>query len=176
MEYPLENYTGCLMAYINISQDIWNEYITIIDNNDLYIEDNTIRYGIEKTPHCNVLYGLNIDNNRVDIKIPLLNINRFNIQANKISSFTNEKFDVLKFEINSPELKDINNFYRTNFDYKNQYDIYIPHITIAYLKPNTSKKYIELFNNKFKFPINFQINRFIYATEYEKTILQVKLK
>lgn len=171
-----DNYKGCLMAYIDISKDEWSKYIDLIDEDDLFIDTENNYHGLEKTPHCTILYGLNVDINRVDIKMPLIDIKKFKIPSEKVSSFNNDKFDVLKFEVNSKQLKDLNKLYQDNFDYKSNYNDYNAHITIAYLKSGKAKKYIELFNKNFIFPIDFLVNRIIYTTEYNKPTLQIKLK
>lgn len=171
-----DDYKGCLMAYIDISKDEWYKYLNLIDEDDLFIDIENDYHGLEKTSHCTILYGLNVDINRVDIKMHLVDIKKFKISSEKVSSFDNDKFDVLKFQINSKQLKDLNKLYRDNFDYKSNYDEYNAHITIAYLKPGTAKKYIKLFNEQFIFPVDFLVNRIIYTTEYDKPTLQVKLK
>lgn len=171
-----DDYKGCLMAYIDINEDEWSKYIDLIDEEDLFIDIENNFHGLENNPHCTILYGLNVYINRVDIKMPLINIKKFKIISEKVSSFNNEKFDVLKFQVNSKQLKDLNKLYRDNFDYKSNFDEYNAHITIAYLKPGKAKKYIELLNKQFIFPIDFLVNRIIYTTEYNKPTLQVKLK
>jgi len=146
------NASGCAMIFFKF--DKLKEIQDKIDEDDLYTDEKG--YGFENEPHLTSLYGLHVDevtNDQVmDIisKYDIGNLVLFNI-----SSFNNEEFDVLKFEVK----QDMNDYskkddiiYKINKDlcklpYTSDYPKYEPHSTIAYLKPGTSDKYIKMFKD-----------------------------
>lgn len=131
---------GCLM--VDIDLPFWNELQSTIDDDDIYIKKDQ-KSGRELETHCTILYGLHDNVNKND----LVNVikNNFNspisLKLKKINIFENPEYDVLKFEIESEQLVKYNKIICDNFDYTSNFD-YNPHITIAYLKKGTGKKYI----------------------------------
>lgn len=129
---------GCLM--INVDATGWSEFVNeIIDTDDIYTENNG--YGIETEPHVTVLYGLHDGIDMKKLKSVLCTLSDVDIVSNKIGIFENEKYDVLKYDIDSTKLHILNSIVSENFEYTSDYPDYHPHITIAYLKPGLGKKY-----------------------------------
>ena len=102
--------------------------------------------GIEKDPHITVAYG-------IDEKIPpqlaakLLTLPKgAKVKVTGISVFENPEYDVLKYDIDSPKLKEIHKRIRDGIGLPgNIYKDYNPHITVAYLKKGSdTSKYEEL--------------------------------
>jgi 2'-5' RNA ligase len=130
---------GCAMIYFDspLTKKLQEE----IDENDLYTEEGDRSFGFEKEPHVTLLYGLHDDVDENDVmricadEIPPL------VLANA-SAFENEKFDVLKFDVDSEKLHEIN-AKLCELPHTTDFPDYHPHSTIAYLKPGTAKKYIE---------------------------------
>ena len=94
--------------------------------------------------------------------------NSIHFNLNNISLFQNEKNDIIKIDISSPHLISINNQTINNFEYESEFPNYHPHITLAYLKPNTGKKYLRALNNalnqyKLSNPLN-KSNEIIYSS------------
>lgn len=144
---------GCLM--LNLTTDIWYDILSEIKFEDIYNNESN-NFGLEFDPHCTILYGFD------DIKIDVdelqsyvqgwLNENSFLVKVSSPSYFKNENYDVLKFGVISNDLETLNNNLKKLFEYENSFSNYIPHITIAYLKPGTAQKYLDLlpipeFNN-----------------------------
>lgn len=129
---------SCLMAVV---ESIIPTVKYVQDNilpEDIYKEDG---YGIVCKPHVSVLYGFHDE--KIDIeklKELISNYKTFTININKLSCFENEEFDVLKFEVSADSLIGMNKECRDTFEHTLQFP-YNPHITIAYLKKGTAKKY-----------------------------------
>jgi hypothetical protein len=61
-----------------------------------------------------------------------------------ISLFEKDDYDVLKFSAYSPSQELANKILR-ELPYENDYPIYKPHLTLAYIKGGKGKKYVEMF-------------------------------
>jgi len=160
---------GCLMLYFNFTN--WSEFIrNLISEEDIYIsndDEDINNYGYENEPHCTILYGFHHYNNIVnDIKIYLPKLEDLDdILRCDITSFEQEEYDVIKFDIKSEKLTNLNNKLCENFNYSNDY-VYHPHITIAYVKKGTASKYIK--TNLKQIPLFG--DKYIYSDdEYNKT-------
>jgi 2'-5' RNA ligase len=142
---------GCVMLNLNIPN--WNNILSIIDEDDLYIDPKDPSYGLEHDPHITVLYGLhsNIPDDKVISIINEYKYKNYNIQIQNIDSFKNAEFDVLKLSIIPDDnLKEFN-LSLSELPNTNDYPDYKPHITIGYLKPGFSDKYKDLISiPKFK--------------------------
>lgn len=143
-----------------------SDYVSFINSNLLYIEDD--RYGIESISHCTILSGI------YDTKVTTIrrllsknNIKSFDIELGEISFFKQPKYNVLKIDIISPELYQLNELMIDNIEYCNDNFVYSPHITLAYLTTICEIKD----KNKFK-GIKEHINNLIYhdrnIDDYEK--------
>ena len=133
---------GCLMVQVKFPG--WERFVTsFVKKEDVY--DNTAHeYGYETEPHVTILYGFHDDTDLNKIKKILDPIhNDIRIITNKISVFETKIYDVVKFEIHSVLLTKLNKIMRENFDYTSNFDSYNAHMTIAYVKPGTGKKYVK---------------------------------
>lgn len=82
------------------------------------------------------------------------------IKMNDVSAFENPKFDVLKFDVDSDDLHDLNKKF-IKFPYSSDFPKYHPHCTIAYVKPNKSKDYIDKLNAVDE--IKFKATKIVYS-------------
>ena len=137
-----KNEYGCVMVYLDVDKDKWESLLDKIDKEDLYEPEDDPSYGKESKPHVTALYGLHADISDKDIEKEILNVKKPKIKVGGISAFKNDKFDVLKFDIESKDMHKINKNFR-EFPHTNSYPDYHPHMTIAYLKPDKSDKYIK---------------------------------
>lgn len=139
-----QNYShGCVMAQID-KESIKKHYPEISEE-ELYIE-NEDDYGFEDEPHVTALYGLHsdkIEDNQ--IKEICEKYENIDIQLKDISMFNNEKYDVLKFGVESKSLRKMNEEL-TQLPHSSDFPDYKPHVTIAYLKKGEGKKYLKEFN------------------------------
>lgn len=111
--------------------------------------------GLEDEPHITVKYGLHSnDPNQVQqaindwqlqrghkpIRVKLGKLSIFPADENK-SQRGGSSYDVLKIDVNSPDLYSLNRFLGQKLDHTDTFPKYIPHITIGYLLPGLGKKY-----------------------------------
>lgn len=133
---------GCLMVFLDVDKKAWKELQDMISEDDLYTEDGDDGYGRENEPHVTILYGLHGDIEDKDLEVEIDKISEPKIKFEKISTFDNEKFDVLKFDVKSPDLIKLNKKF-SEFPHTNTFPDYHAHATIAYLKKGTAEKYIK---------------------------------
>jgi len=155
---------GCVMLYLDIDPDSWETITNLINKDDLYTEDgkNGFKYGIELDPHITLLYGLHsdIDIKEIEDRINLIEVPE--IKVNGISTFDNENYSVLKFDVESKELNKYNKLFK-ELPYTSDYPNYHPHITIAYLQPNTGSKYAKIFNDEEVTLPKYKIKHVVYS-------------
>lgn len=155
-----QNYEyGCVMLHIDKAK-ILELYPSILEE-DVYTENNGEDYGLKdyEFPHVTILYGLHYNEIPVrEVQDIFKDIDEVEISITGISMFDNDKFDVLKFTVESPALTELNKKLR-KFPYTNSYDDYVPHMTIGYLKKGTAKKYLTDFKN----PITVSSDKIVYS-------------
>ena len=143
---------GCSMIYFDFPK--MDEIHSKIDENHLYTEEGDVTYGLETEPHTTLLYGLHsdeIDDNHVmdaSTKHPIPKT----LRLHNPSLFQNEKYDVLKFDVDSDHLHKINSELK-KFPFTSDYPDYHPHTTVAYLKKGMGEKYAKDLSGKF-FDVN----------------------
>ena len=128
---------GCLMAKAEdgYSQKIIDFGKKIIQDSILYTKNN--EFGREKEPHITIKYGFEPDLNEIQIRKILKDIKPFHVRVKGLSIFnTNSEYDVVKFDIEFPTLNDLNKKC-SKFPNHDEYPIYRPHLTIAYVQKNT---------------------------------------
>lgn len=145
---------GCVMLKFDIDKKQWKELTSIIEKKDIY------KYGIENKPHLTILYGLKSGVSLEDIKSIFYDIdNPINLEIKGIDIFENEEFDVVKLNVKKNSI--LNKLFNRASELPNDniYKEYNPHITIAYVKKGTGKKYKD---KSYKLEIN-NIDRAIYS-------------
>ena len=123
----------------------------------LYYKEN--KDGYELDPHVTVLYGLHTTNFK-DVEKIIKNQKQFEIKLEKISIFdTNPDYDVLKIEVESDELRKLNDKLKS-LPYTNSFKSYKPHCTIAYIKKGECK---DLIGNKTFYGKKFKIKELVFS-------------
>ena len=90
---------GCVMIDVPVGN--WDEITSWIDPNDIYEGDGDSTYGIQKRPHLTILYGLHKEVSLDDVKSVFTDFDGdINIEVNGVDIFENDKFDVVKFNVN----------------------------------------------------------------------------
>jgi hypothetical protein len=149
---------GAIMAYFPVRN--WVTTMAMIDKADLYTEEGSDQYGLEDEPHVTLLYGLHDKEIRTnDVRAVLKKYPEFEVKFSKISLFQNEKFDVVKFEAEADILHEINAELKSKFPHTSTFPNYIPHMTIAYVKPGEGQKYVTTLDT----PITMKLEYFIYS-------------
>ena len=157
------NEYGCLMVKFNIPW--WNKFVSNIKRDDIYDHEE---YGIERESHVTILYGFDdsVTSDVIRKYVEKMSIT-INIKLKDISSFTNDNFDVLKFDVICESLHKLNGFFK-KLPHVDTYPDYHPHMTIAYLKPGLAKKYICKLNNN----ITLSSHEFVFSDKFgNKTLM-----
>jgi len=133
---------GCSMIYFDFPK--MNEIHSMIDEDDIYTEDGDRSYGLETEPHATLLYGLHSDEIEDEDVISASTKPGIpdELKLHNASCFNNDKYDVLKFDVDNDHLHKIN-AELTKFPHTTDYPDYHPHSTIAYLKKGKGEKYTE---------------------------------
>jgi hypothetical protein len=148
---------GCLMLYLDIPK--W-EYLekSFIKPEDLYTDE--VGFGIEDKPHTTILFGFHDDETVPNkIKELLTDEKEIEITLEGISLFESEKYDVLKFDVKSDDLVQLNALMKDNFEYTNSFPNYHPHLTIAYVKKGEGGKYC----GKIKDNVVYRSSNIVYS-------------
>jgi 2'-5' RNA ligase len=115
-----------------------------IPDSEIYTVPDDPSYGREDEPHITVKYGLKT-NTPKDI-VPIIKGHPpITAKMGKVSIFENDKYDVVKVEVDSPELRALNKKIEQKAEISlpngETFD-YLPHATIAYVQPGQGKKYV----------------------------------
>lgn len=154
------NKFGCVMVFLNYNKSEWEALQDLIDKEDLYEPEGESGYGKETEPHATILYGLHTDIPDEDVESEIEKIKSPELKLGKVSSFTNDKFDVLKFDVESEDLHKYNKDFR-EFPHTNDYPEYHPHCTIAYVKSGKAQKYIDKLNKAAE--IDVTVDKIVYS-------------
>lgn len=124
----------------SIGKEIINWGKNKISDEDVFSEKE--KYGREDEIHVTVLYGIHSDSPE-KVRQILQGVQPFEIRLGKTSAFTtNDRYDVLKIDVFSDELRELNKVLRKNIVHSSTFRVYKPHVTISYLKNNCSDKYV----------------------------------
>lgn len=130
---------GCIM--VRVKHPDLEKFLEQIKEEDIYNNDEN-EYGLETESHVTILYGILHNKHTVEtLKALMPPIEEIKLIGTSLTSFNNEDFDVLKIDIKSNKLTELNQIVTNNLEYETKYKDYNPHLTIAYLKKGTSKKY-----------------------------------
>jgi 2'-5' RNA ligase len=132
---------GCAMLYFNFPEI--NKIQDAINPKDVYTEEGDRSFGFEDEPHTTLLFGLHEEVSNEDV----INVlDKFEFGTCKLfnaSIFDNPQYDVFKFDVKGPNLHEAN-AELTKYPHTTNFPDYHPHTTIAYLKPGTGKRYVEM--------------------------------
>ena len=130
---------SCAMLNLSdiISDSIKKWAIKNIPTDCLYIDLDDGIEGYEDTPHVTIKYGLH-DADPDNLTRLASGFGSIDLTLSTIDVFnTNPKFDVLKINILSDKLMQLNKLICDNMYYTDKFPEYIPHATIAYIKKGT---------------------------------------
>lgn len=131
---------GCVMLYFNFpTMKILHR---AIKPEDLYTEEGSRSFGLEREPHVTLLYGLHdgVEVSEVEELVQTYPFSRCRLY--NASLFENE-YDVLKFNVEGINLYTCNKLLK-GLPHTNNFPDYRPHTTIAYLKKGKGAQYIEM--------------------------------
>lgn len=154
---------GCVMAIINedASKKIIDIGKKLIPDDILYFEEGQ-DYGREDEPHVTIKFGLTDNYSKDTIGKLFSKIEPFKITLVSIDIFSNQKFDVVKFNVESDVLKKLNSLLN-KLPNEDEYPTYNPHLTLAYVNPGEGKRFKKQIN-----PIQLSVNRIKYSNPIDK--------
>lgn len=139
---------GCVMLTFDCPE--LKKLHDLIDEKDLH------EYGFEKEQHVTLLYGIHSDEvSDEEVMDISLSFKYPQIRIHNLSLFQNEKFDVLKFDVDCDVLHKVNKEL-CKLPHTTEYPNYKPHVTIAYLKPGLGKKYLNGSKDLYAKPIGIE--------------------
>jgi 2'-5' RNA ligase len=155
---------GCLMGIIDeeISRKILDFNYNLIEDKHLYKDGKN--YGREHHPHVTIKYGFTKSYTEKQMKKMLGKIKPFKVKVTEIDIFENDKCDVIILNIKSDVLEKLNKKF-SELPNEDEYPNYKPHITLAYVKKGTGKKFIKNSKTFSNVPIKY----IQYSDKGEKT-------
>lgn len=123
---------GCLMLDFQLGW--WANWAKLIDPDDL-------TKPLPTDPHCTVLYGFLSDVLVQDVAKYCPKLKSFKMEITGVSAFCNQDEDVLHYTMKSSACEFLHHRLKTGLPTSVQHPKYIPHMTIAYLKPGCAIKY-----------------------------------
>lgn len=159
---------GCVMLFFNFPEI--KDIHKLIDDDDVYNDPDDDSFGLEDEPHTTLLYGLHKGVSDEDVKKIL---DKYTFESCKIfnpSLFENEKYDILKFDMKGDSLHSVNKDLKKH-PYTSDYPDFHPHLTIAYLKSGTGKKYID----KLKGIKNFLLPKYAIYSKTDGTKVKINI-
>lgn len=133
---------GFLMIRYN-TPDIIKELHKKIPVEELYTEDGSDDYGLEKCTHVTLVPCLDRHLDVDTIKKELMSLGKYAVLLHNISKFEGEKWDVLKCDVGNMNLLDTNKHICSKFPTFSEFKDYKPHMTIGYLKKGMADKYLK---------------------------------
>ena len=135
---------GCAMLYFDFPMIY--KIQDAINPDDVYEEEDDDSYGFETESHVTLLFGLHKEVTDDEVKGVLNKFTFAPIKLTKLSIFDNPKYDVLKFDIadngGGHILYEVNKELK-KFPFTSDFPDYHPHMTVAYLKPDTGNKWVK---------------------------------
>ena len=132
---------GCAMLYFDFPEI--NKIHDAINPSDVYIQEGDRTFGLEDEPHCTLLYGLHEEVTTEDIEKVLDKYTYYTCKVHNASLFENPEYDVLKFDVKGDNLNETNTDLQ-QYPFTSNFPDYHPHMTIAYVKPGTGKRYVKM--------------------------------
>ena len=140
-----------------------------IDDRKIYMQQG---HGRENDIHVTVLYGINSQFPEQSVSL-LKPQEPFQIELGKVSLFTsNADYDVVKIEVMSKKLHDLNKLIKTSVKNFQSFPTYKPHVTVAYVKKDTCKNLKGNFRG-----IRWETNTLVFSSKNgEKTRIKLSPK
>ncbi len=146
----------------------------IIEFNTKLIPDSILfkendKYGREFDVHVTVKYGLTNSYSFDQMKKMLSSTKPFRINLVSLDIFQNDKFDVVKFNVESKELRKLNKFF-SSLPNEDEYPTYNPHSTLAYVLPGKGLPYK---NKPIDKNISFEVKTVIYSDNGDQLFINL---
>jgi 2'-5' RNA ligase len=159
---------GCVMAQIpnSLTKELETFNYKKIPEEIIFPEE-----GRELDSHVTVLYGLHTKNAGL-IKKFFKDQKAFSITLGKVSKFESEKYDVIKLDVFSETLIELNTKLREKFEYTSNFNDYKAHLTLAYCLKNKANDIIG--DNTFA-GTKITVDRLVFSDmDKNKTFIELK--
>ena len=133
-----------------------------ISEKDIYQDPEDSTFGLEIESHVTLLYGLHSDEIGDKEVFDACGKNFNKLTLTNLSLFSNEKYDVLKFDVKGKELFKANERL-SKFPHTTNFPEYHPHCTVAYLKSGHGKKVIKELNKLFSDEFTVFCTKIVYS-------------
>jgi 2'-5' RNA ligase len=137
---------GCVFLNLDYDRDFWIHIQSKIEDEDIYTKEGDDGYGREMQPHVTILYGIHSDVSDKKVEKYIHKILNPQFKLSGISFFENTEFDVIKFDVESKDLHDLNKLFK-ELPHTSTFPNYHPHVTICYLKKGLLDKYKKIFKD-----------------------------
>lgn len=140
-----EDYEGnCLMVLLSEADSVLlREVASLIDDDDILKQEDTKEPKVLKNHHITIKYG--IAGNLHDVKMSVRGtVGKVSGKFGKLGVFRNVEHDVLFLSVDSASVDALNQKVSHDLISSETYGEYIPHITLAYLRPGCGERYIGL--------------------------------
>lgn len=155
---------GCVMAYIDgPSKEKLNTFNKKTISDDVLHDNKAHDFGRELEPHVTIKFGLTKAYSREEMQEMLKDVKPFKVKFKKITLFENPEFDVVKFDIDSDELKKLNKQF-SKLPNEDEHPNYHAHSTLAYVKKGEGKT----FTKQSKKMAAVEIKRIVYSYKGKK--------
>lgn len=159
---------------INAPKGLADKIITWCDKHineeDVYTEEDDPTLGREDEPHVTVKYGLHTSDPE-DVRKIVKGFGEFDVTLGKISKFESEKYDVLKAEVTSKKLQQLNKLLSESLEVTDKFPNYVPHLTLSYIKKGSCT---ELLGETYFKGITWTVNEIKFCSRKgEKTTLSL---
>lgn len=143
---------GCVMMEPKKIKDWEANHLGGIDEKDIYIKPYDDSNGLEEQPHVTILYGIHEDEVDPSVVVDMIE-QKFMpavVQITEIDIFEQDGYDVVKYNVPiTDQIKEYRDLIEGSFANTQTYE-YHPHMTIAYVKPGTGKKYKKVLDEPFE--------------------------
>jgi len=143
---------GCVMMEPKKIKGWEENHLAGIDEKDVYIKPMDDSYGLEENPHITVLYGIHEDEVDPSVIVDAMEqkMDPVKVQISEIDVFENLEYDVVKYNVPvTKELKQYRDLFLKAFPNTQSFPKFEPHMTIAYVKKGTGKKYKKILDEPF---------------------------
>jgi len=157
---------GCVMMDPEKIKDWEKNHLEGILEEDIYEDPSDDSYGLEEEPHITVLYGIHEDEIDPTVIVDMMEqkMEPVVVQISEIDIFENKDYDVVKYNVPvTKQLKKYRDMFIKAFENTQTYPDYHPHMTIAYVKKGTGKKY----KKKLDTPFEVRFNKAVYSYHKE---------
>lgn len=158
--------TGCLMLSVPMMKQVverMHDDLERILIGHGYRRDEDFEF--DKYIHITVAFGINVNTDINLIKEIVRNKPSY-FQLTELSLFENYKFDIIKFDVMSSDLRILNHIIKSKMDVKSTFNEYHPHLTVAYVPKGMGMELIARLNKLLYEEINFGFEPLTHSSEY----------